>query len=383
MDAPAHGSGEKAREPMQTQKKNGKWRQKTISTIAALLSVLVVCAVVPSLGSVADQLSILSAAFLLPDGTSALFASDSSSKQPPDAAPATSDTSSAQPAQTPAPSGSESEASSSEIPAPAEVPEENRGPISEETYENSGDNYGSVWIKNSTGRTIDMKSLLETKPTVDMSTEGPKVLIVHTHTTESYELADRGYYDTTQTARRTDLNLNMVRVGNEIQKQLEDAGIGVIHDTEIHDYPAYNGAYNRSGAVVTAMLEQYPSIQVVLDVHRDAITRSDGTKVKPTAVIDGKKAAQVMIISGCEYDNGVSYPNWEQNLRLAVRLQQSMADSYPGLARPLNFKNACYNQNLSPGSILLEFGTDANTLEEAVYSGELVGKCLAQTLKGL
>ena len=108
MDAPAHGSGEKAREPMQTQKKNGKWRQKTISTIAALLSVLVVCAVVPSLGSVADQLSILSAAFLLPDGTSALFASDPSSKQPPDAAPATSDTSSAQPAQTPAPSGSES-----------------------------------------------------------------------------------------------------------------------------------------------------------------------------------------------------------------------------------------------------------------------------------
>ncbi len=368
---------------MEKHKKPKKMQKKAVSTVAAVLSLLILCAVVPSLGSVADQLSILSAAFLLPEGSGALFESRASSKQPPDAAPQTSSPSSATPAQTPAQTSSQSSSQSSEIPAPAEVAQENRGPISEEFFENSGDNYGSVWIKNSTGRTIDIKNILETKPTVDMSTEGPKVLIVHTHTTESYELADRGYYDTTVTARRTDLNLNMVRVGNEIQKQLEDAGIGVIHDTEIHDYPAYNGAYNRSGAVVTAMLEQYPSIQVVLDVHRDAITRSDGTKVKPTAVIDGKKAAQVMIISGCEYDNGVSYPNWEQNLRLAARVQQSMADSYPGLARPLNFKNACYNQNLSPGSILLEFGTDANTLEEAVYSGELVGKSLAKALKGL
>ena len=143
---------------MEKHKRPKKLKKKAVSTVAAVLSLLILCAVVPSLGSVADQLSILSAAFLLPEGSGALFESRASSKQPPDAAPQTSSASSATPAQTPAQSSAQSSSQSSEIPAPDEVPQENRGPISEEFFENSGDNYGSVWIKNSTGRTIDTVS---------------------------------------------------------------------------------------------------------------------------------------------------------------------------------------------------------------------------------
>jgi len=110
---------------------------------------------------------------------------------------------------------------------------------------------------------------------------------------------------------------------------------------------------------------------------------SDGTRIKPTAVINGKKAAQVMIISGCDDDGTLGFPNWEYNLRLAMRLQKSMADLYPGLGRPLNFCARKYNENMTKGSLLVEFGTEVNTLDEAAYAGELFGKALVSVLNGL
>ena len=167
----------------------------------------------------------------------------------------------------------------------------------------------------------------------------------------------------------------MVRVGEEMATVFRAHGLQVIHDTNLYDYPAYNGAYERSLAAVEDWLAEYPTIQVVLDVHRDAIQREDGTRVKPVVEIDGQKAAQVMIICGADLNGNL--PNFKQNLRFASRWQDQMETLYPGLARPVLFDYRYYNQDLTTGSLLIEMGGHGNTLQEAIYSARLVGKALA------
>ena len=170
----------------------------------------------------------------------------------------------------------------------------------------------------------------------------------------------------------------MVSVGDAITEQLEAAGIGVIHDATIHDYPSYNGSYDRSAETVRKNLAQYPSIKVVLDIHRDAI-QQENTLVQPIVEVNGKEAAQVMIISGCD-DGTMNMPNYMQNFHFACLLQGNMESMFPGLTRPILFDYRHYNQDLTTGSLLMEVGTHGNTLEQAQYAGELIGKALAQTL---
>ena len=206
----------------------------------------------------------------------------------------------------------------------------------------------------------------------------PQVLIMHTHTTECFEPYERDAYDASFNYRTTDPALNICRVGDAIAAQLEAAGIGVIHDTTIHDYPSYTGSYEHSRKTVKAILEAHPSIKVVLDIHRDAIG-GDGVIKQPTVTIDGKKTAQVMIISGCD-DGTMGMPNYMQNFRFACRLQQQMEGDYPGLTRPILFDYRKYNQDLTTGSLLIEVGTHGNTLEQVVNAGDLIGSSLARTL---
>lgn len=210
----------------------------------------------------------------------------------------------------------------------------------------------------------------------------PQVLIMHTHATESYEPYERDFYDASFNSRTTDKSMNMAAVGDKIAEQLEAAGIGVIHDTTLHDYPSYNGSYDLSRETVQKYLDEYPSIKVVLDVHRDAIERESGERIAPIAEINGKNAAQVMIICGCD-DGTMNMPDCMKNLRFACLLQRQMESDYPGLTRPVLFDYRKYNQDLTTGSILIEMGGHANSIEQAEYSGELVGKSLAKCLEEL
>lgn len=240
--------------------------------------------------------------------------------------------------------------------------------------------YGIIDVNNKTDESVDIKALLNTKPQLgNVTKDDPYILIYHTHTTEGYELLDLGWYSNQYVSRTTDESKNMVRVGDELTKTLEDAGYKVIHDRNIYD-KAYNGAYDRSRVTVDKYLKQYPSIRITLDVHRDAIQYDNGTKCKPTALINGRKAAQVMIITGCEGDGVTDFPNWKQNLSFALHLQNTAQESYEGLMRPVFFCNRKYNMNVTPCSLLLEFGTDANTLQEAVYSAQLIGNSLVKML---
>lgn len=220
------------------------------------------------------------------------------------------------------------------------------------------------------------------RPAMKIELHGdPQVLIMHTHTTETYEPYERENYDASFNYRTTDNTKNMVMVGDAITRKLENAGIGVIHDATIHDYPSYTGSYGRSGETVQKILAEYPSIKVVLDIHRDAISQS-GIISQPVAEIGGKSAAQVMIISGCD-DGTLGMPNYMQNFRFACLLQQQLESDYPGLTRPILFDYRKYNQNLTTGSLLIEVGSHGNTLEQAEYAGELIGASLSRALKGM
>ena len=242
------------------------------------------------------------------------------------------------------------------------------------------ESYGVIDVNNKTDESVDIKALLSAKPPLGTVTKDePYILIYHTHTTEGYELLDLGWYSNQYVSRTTDEAKNMVRVGDELTKTLEDAGFKVIHDRNIYD-KAYNGAYDRSRVTVEKYLKQYPSIRITLDVHRDAIQYDNGTKCKPIALINGRKAAQVMIITGCEGDGVTNFPDWKQNLSFALHLQNRAQESYEGLMRPIFFCNRKYNMNVTPCSLLLEFGTDANTLQEAVYSAQLIGNSLVKML---
>ncbi len=259
------------------------------------------------------------------------------------------------------------------------------GKISEYTYKNDGvtDKYGLVRVKNVNSKTdINIKKLLETKSELTVNKEEPAVLIFHTHTTETYEILDRDFYAVGHRTRSNDKAVNMVRVGEEIVKEIESAGFKVIHDKEIHD-SSYNGAYAHSRKSVEEYLEKYPSIKIALDIHRDAIQRSDGTKIKPVATIQDKKAAQIMIISGCQEEGGPieGFPDWKKNLVFAVELQNTLEENFEGITRPLYFSPRKYNMDLTPCSLLVEVGTDANTLDEAVYTGRCLGKAVSKILE--
>ncbi len=216
---------------------------------------------------------------------------------------------------------------------------------------------------------------------VELNSPEPQVLIVHTHTTESYEPYQRSYYDAKFPFRTRDPSRNMVRVGEVLAQRLAEHGISVLHDGTIHDYPAYTGAYDRSEETIRAALEEYPSIKVIIDLHRDAISNPDGSRTAPTAIINGRNAAQFMIISGCDDGRFGNMPDYLENLKLACLIQGSAEELYPGLARPILFDYRNYNQHISTGSLLIELGSHANSLDEAVYSAELLGDSISAALE--
>ena len=217
--------------------------------------------------------------------------------------------------------------------------------------------------------------------TIDPDSDQPQVLIYHTHATESFELTERDFYDSDFSTKTTDPEKSIIAVGDEICMQLEAAGIPYIHDTLVHDYPSYNGSYQSSRETVQQILEEYPSIKIVLDIHRDGIELEDGTRLSPVTEINGKKAAQIMIISGCD-DGTMNMPNYLKNFHFASYLQSKLESSYNGLTRPVLFDYRFYNQDLTTGSLLIEVGSHGNSLDQVKYSGELIGKTLAEIIKG-
>ncbi len=255
------------------------------------------------------------------------------------------------------------------------------GNVSEQLLSGSGAVQG-VALRNISGKSFDIAAELKkgTSIRAQKDADGPQVLLIHTHTTESYLTYDTGYYNPTDIDRTFDTSRNIVAAGAALAAALEKAGVRTVHDTTVHDNPQYTGAYSRSEETVKALLAKYPSVKVVIDVHRDAIMPDDNTHVKPTVTIDGKKAAQLMLVMGVVNSKNLPHPNWQSNFSLALQVQKRLADTYPNLARPMYVTASRYNQHLSAGYMLVEVGSDVNTVDEAVYSATLLGNLLAQLL---
>ena len=267
---------------------------------------------------------------------------------------------------------------------PEELPEVTAAPediVGRTLLPTSGEGYDGaqgVYIENRPGLDLDVAALAQAQLTLDLPEEGPQVLIVHTHGSEAYTPDGTDTYVATGECRTTDTEKSVVRVGDEIAKVLTEMGLTVVHDTGLYDYPEYNGAYDRSLAAVEGWLAQYPTIQVVLDVHRDALIGADGTVYKPITTINGESCAQVMLVMGSNalYD----HPGWLENLALAVQVQKEMNTLWPTLARPIGLRENRYNQQTAPGAMLVEVGSHGNTLQEALAAARMFARALGAVL---
>ena len=229
--------------------------------------------------------------------------------------------------------------------------------------------YSGLSIKNNTSYDIDPAALMKEGMSLTLSDDGPQILIIHTHSSEAYTPDGQDIYTPTDKDRTEDTHYNVVRVGDELTAALESYGLSVVHDRTIYDYPSYTGSYSRSGAAVEDYLAQYPTISVVIDLHRDALGTGDVT-YKTVAELSGEAASQVMLLCGSD-DSGLDHPKWRENLKLALYLQEAMVSLYPTLARPVDVVKERYNQNLTAGSLLLEVGSSGNTLQEALCAVRL------------
>lgn len=237
---------------------------------------------------------------------------------------------------------------------------------------------GNLSVYNHTDYTLDLDGLRAVAPALSAQGEGPKVLIYHSHATEAYTMDGEDVYEESDSYRTLDTGRNMVRVGEEMAAVFRAAGVEVIHDTTLYDYPSYNEAYKRSLEGVTAALKEHPSIVLLLDVHRDALVASDGTiyKVVAGSVDD---CAQVMMVLGSDA-GGQVHPNWKVNLSLALEIQDALAGKWATLARPVVLRGSRFNQHLSTGTLLVEVGTHGNTLQEAITAARLYARTVAELM---
>ncbi len=256
------------------------------------------------------------------------------------------------------------------------------GGIQSVTYEKAGAThiFENVRVKNTTEtKSLNIEKVLSEPLELSVDKSKPAVLIFHSHTSEGYEMIERDWFAQGYNARSNDESRNVVRVGTEIANYLTELGYTVIHDKTIHD-ESYNDSYAKSRKTVAKHLEEHPEIQIVLDIHRDSMTQDNGDKIKPVNTIKGKKAAQLMIITGAEEGKVENFPDWEYNLRFALQLQKKCETMFPGLMRPVLFSQRKYNMDMTRFSLLVEMGSEANTLQEACYSGRMLAAALASLM---
>jgi len=213
-----------------------------------------------------------------------------------------------------------------------------------------------------------------------LTDDEPQVLILHTHGSEAYTPADPSGVVWSGNHRTTDHRYNVVLVGDAMAETLGNAGISVLHDRTLYDYPSYSEAYDRALDAIEAHLERYPSIRFVLDIHRDAVEDGQGNQYKVVSSAEGRgTAAQLTLVVGSD-GSGLTHPDWMENLRLAAALQESLLADYPTLMRPLLLRNSRYNQHATTGSLLVEVGAAGNSPEEALLSGQLFAEHFAKVL---
>ncbi len=237
------------------------------------------------------------------------------------------------------------------------------------------DDYNGVEIKNGTNYNLT-EDILNCD---NLDFNKKDIMIFHTHTCESYTPTEQYSYEETGTFRSTDLNYSVVKVGDVLTEQLQSYGFNVVHDKTYHDYPAYSGSYGRSEATVKNLLNSHAGTDIIIDLHRDAI---GDTSYAPSVKIGDEVVSQLMFVIGTD-GGGLEHPNWKENLKFAIKVQEKANELYPGLFRPILLRNSRYNQQLGKAACIIEVGATGNTLEQSMGSMKYLSKILDEVLKSL
>ena len=225
----------------------------------------------------------------------------------------------------------------------------------------------------------DLRALISEPLEWNLTVPEPTVLILHTHTTESYTKTTEDYKESSAW-RTLDENYNMLSIGDALGQTLAKNGITAVHDRELHDYPSYNGSYNDARKSIAAYLEEYPSVRLVLDLHRDAADTEDG-QLRTAVDLDGQRTARLMLVMGTDAA-GLTHPEWEENLSLALKLHATLEKQAPGIMRPLILRAQRFNQDMHPGALLVEVGAAGDSHPEALAAVEQLAKAIITLAKG-
>ena len=237
-----------------------------------------------------------------------------------------------------------------------------------------------IKFKNSSGKKVDAEELITKPLNWDLTAAEPTVLILHTHATESYTRASGEKYRESAAFRTLNEEFNMISVGEHLAQLLQAGGITVLHDRTVHDYPSYNGSYSNARKTINKYLKEYPSICLVLDLHRDA-SGDLNNQMRTKATVNGKTSAQLMFVVGTN-GSGLKHPNWKDNLALALKLQVQSERIAPGICRNLNLRGQRFNQDLNTGALIVEVGAAGNSRQEALTAVEVLAQAIIDLRRG-
>ena len=244
----------------------------------------------------------------------------------------------------------------------------------------TADDAETIAIRYNCNRDPDLGELITRPLDWDLTSGEPTVLILHTHTTESYTKSPGESYRETSAYRTLDENFNMISVGDRLTQALQAAGITVLHDRQLHDYPSYNGSYNHARAAIKEYLDAYPSIRLVLDLHRDA-SGDNGNQMQTHATVDGQESAQLMLVVGTDA-SGLSHGNWQENLALGLKLHSTLEKINPGIMRYVNLRGQRFNQDLSTGMLLVEVGAAGDSHNDALTAADVLARGIIALANG-
>ena len=269
-----------------------------------------------------------------------------------------------------------------DYPAESPIPEatEAAPPLPEMTPSFTADDLNAVEIDYECDYDPDLAALLTAPLHWDLTDGAPQVLIIHTHTTESYTPSPGENYVESADYRTLDEHYNMLSIGDAVAKKLTAAGIGVIHDRQLHDYPSYNGSYSNARHAIEAILAENPTVSMILDLHRDAAAVDSG-QMDTAAQVDGAESAQLMFVVGTDA-GGLEHPSWQENLSLALKLQVQLENTHPGLCRPIDLCSERFNGDMSPGALLIEVGAAGNTHQEALTAANALAEGIIALARG-
>ena len=236
-----------------------------------------------------------------------------------------------------------------------------------------------VEVNSVCGYDADLPALLQQPLEWDLTRPEPTVLILHTHGTESYTKTEE--YTESSAYRTLEEDYNVVSVGDRVAQLLEAGGVAVVHDRQMHDHPSYSASYNQARASMEDYLAQYPTIRLVLDLHRDSVADSSGQQMRFTVQNGEQTVARLMMVVGTDA-SGLKHPHWPENMSLAVKLHAQLEKNLPGICRPISFRSQRFNQDLSSGALIVEVGSAGNTRQEALLAAEQLAKAVLELSLG-